>query len=122
VSLLRKLIRSRRRNEISELFVRRAERFQSECGWCGKTIGDDEPVVAVGGRVHPGVDLSLVEGKVLELRFEAAEKTILTGVAGFDSPAKAEGKDIIFMTCSDDCGHQVQAAFAAELARGLTIR
>ena len=122
VSLLRKLIRARRRNQVSDLFVRRAERFQAECGWCGKTIGEDEPVVAVGARVHDGIDLSLVEGKVLELRFEVAEKTILAGVASFDSPAKAEGKDIIFMACSDDCGHHLQAAFADELERGLTIQ
>jgi hypothetical protein len=26
------------------------------------------------------------------------------------------------MTCSDNCGHQVQAAFADELARGLIIQ
>jgi hypothetical protein len=122
VSQLRKLIRARRRRQVSELFARRAERFQAECGWCGKTIGEDEPVVAVGGRVHDGIDLSLVEGKVVELAFEVAKKTILAGVAGFDSPAKAEGKDIVFMACSDDCGHRLQAAFADELARGLDIR
>ena len=122
MSQLRKFIRSRRRNKVAELFARRAERFQTECGWCGKTIGEDDPVVAVGGRVHAGIDLSLVEGKVLELTFEIAKKTVLAGVAGFDSDAKAEGKDIVFMTCSDECGRHVQAAFADELAHGLTIQ
>jgi len=122
MSQLRKFIRSRRRNKVAELFARRAERFQTECGWCGKTIGEDDPVFAVGGRVHAGIDLSLVEGKVLELTFEIAKKTVLAGVAGFDSEAKAEGKDIVFMTCSDECGRRVQAAFADELAHGLTIQ
>ena len=122
VSQLRKFIRSKRKGRVADLFARRAERFQRECGWCGKTIGEDEPVVAVGGRVHEGVDLSLVEGKVLELTFEVAGKTVLAGVTGFDSEAKAEGKDIIFMTCSEDCGRLVQTAFADELTRGLSIQ
>src|SRR5437899_12671694 len=121
VSHLRKFIRSKRRRQIAELFARRAERFQAECGWCGKSIGDDDPVMAVGGRVHERIDLSLVEGKVIELTFDIAGKTVLAAVSAFDSPAKAEGKDIIFMACSDDCGRQVQAAFADELTHGLAI-
>lgn len=122
MSQLRKLIRSKRRRTIANVFARRAERFQNECGWCGKSIGEDEPVFAVGGRVHSGVDLSLVEGKVVELTFQVAEKSVLAGVAGFDSEAKAEGKDLIFMTCSEECGRLVQVAFMDELTRGLSIR
>ena len=122
VSRLRNFVRSRRRRQVSDLFARRAERFQQECGWCGKTIGEDEPVFGVGGRVHEGIDLSLVEGKVIELTFETAGKTVLAGVAGFESDAKAEGKDIIFMTCTEECGRLIQAAFADELTRGLKIQ
>jgi hypothetical protein len=122
VSQLRKLIRSKRRRQIQDLFARRAERFQSMCGWCGKHVGEDEPVVAVGARAHEGIDLSLVEGKVIELTFELSGKTVLGGVTGFESEAKAEGKDVIFMTCSDECGRQIQTAFAEELARGLAFQ
>ena len=104
------------------MFARRAERFQAGCGWCGKAIGENDPVVAVGGRVHEGVDLSLVQGKVIELTFDLSGKTVLAAVAAFDSDAKAEGKDVVFMTCSDACGRRVQTAFAEELARGLTIQ
>jgi hypothetical protein len=122
VSLLRKFVRNKRRREAADVFARRAELFQSECGWCGKFVGDDEPVMAVGGRVREGIDLSQVEGKVIELRFEAADRTVLAGVAGFDSDAKAEGKDIIFMTCSEECGRLVQAAFEEELTHGFRIQ
>jgi len=66
--------------------------------------------------------LSAVEGKIIELTFEAAGRTVLAGVAGFDSDAKAEGKDIIFMTCSEDCGLHIEAAFTDELPRGLKIQ
>lgn len=123
MSYLRKLIRANQtRKKTNRLFARRAERFQAECGWCGKAIGEDDPVVAVGGRVHEGIDLSLMAGKVIELAFDVSGRTVLAAVTAFDSDAKAEGKDIIFMTCSDVCGEQVQSAFADELARGLTVR
>ena len=116
---LRKFSRSRRRPH-AEIFARRAERFQSECGWCGKEIGEDEPVVAIGGRTHAGLDLSLLQGKVVELKFEAVDRIILAGVSAFDSDAKSEGKDLIFMTCSDECGREMQAAFAQDLARAVS--
>jgi hypothetical protein len=79
-------------------------------------------VADLSSSVHETIDLSLVEGKVIELKFEAAEKTVLAGVSGFDSDAKAEGKDIIFMTCSKDCGRLIQAAFSEELSRGLELQ
>lgn len=119
---MRKFIRAKSRARAADIFARRAERFQRECGWCGKTIGEGEPVVAVGVRVHEGVDLSSVEGKVLHLTFEVVGRTVLAAVAGFDSDAKAEGKDVIFKTCSKDCGRLVQAAFADEVTRGLSIQ
>jgi hypothetical protein len=119
VSQLRKLLRAKRRSHAELLFARRARSFQSACGWCGKHIGEDDPVVAVGGCVHKGIDLSLVAGKVIELRFEVSHKTVLAAVTGFDSEAKAEGKDVVFMTCSDDCGREIKRAFENELAHGL---
>ena len=85
-------------------------------------MGDDDPVVAVGARVREGLDLSLVEGKVIELTFGVSGRTVLAAVAAFHSDAKAEGKDVVFKACSDACGEQVQAAVAGELSRGLTIQ
>jgi len=67
------------------------------------------------------LDLSSVQGKVVEVRFEAAAKTILCAVAAFDSEAKAEGKDILVMTCSDECGRQIRDAFTQELDRAFKV-
>ena len=122
MSHLRKFMTAKRRRQAEDLFARRAERFQRECGWCGCSIDDDDPVVAVGARVHEGIDLSRVEGKVIEIAFTVAGKTVLAAVTGFQSEAKIEGKDIIFMVCSDDCGSQLRLVFADELARGLSIQ
>jgi hypothetical protein len=101
-----------------EIFRRRAERLQSECGWCGESIGEDQPVFGIGGKAVPGIDLSLVQGKVIELALEAAGKHVLAAVSAFDSDAKKEGNDLMFMVCSETCGRQLQTAVASELARG----
>jgi hypothetical protein len=100
-----------------EIFRRRAERLQSECGWCGKSIGEDQPVFGIGGKALPGIDLSLVQGKVIEIDLETAAKHVLAAVPAFDSDAKKEGNDLMFMVCSEACGRQLQAAVAGELAR-----
>ena len=103
------------------VFAQRARRFQSECGWCGKAVGEDAPVVMVGARLHRGIDDSLVAGKVIELSFPSTQKTVLAAVTGLDSQARAEGKDVVFMTCSDECGHEINRAFEIELAHGLDL-
>src|SRR5258706_6811074 len=103
--------------QAEEIFRRRAERMQSECGWCGKSIGEDQQVFGVGGKALPGIDLSLVQGKVIEIELDTAAKRVLAGVPAFDSVAKAEGNDLMFMVCSEACGRHLQTAVAGELAR-----
>lgn len=100
-----------------EIFRRRAERLQSECGWCGEAIGEDEPVFGLGGKAHPGIDLSLVQGKVIELVLGTGTKSVLAAVSAFDSDAKKAGNDLMFMVCSEACGRELQEALAGELAR-----
>jgi hypothetical protein len=100
------------------IFRRRAERLQSECGWCGESIGEDEPVFGIGGRALPGIDLSLVQGKVIEISLGGVARQVLAAVAAFDSDAKRAGNDLMFMVCSKTCGQRLQAAVAVELARG----
>jgi hypothetical protein len=101
------------------IFRRRAERLQSECGWCAGRIGEDQPVFGIGGKALPGIDLSLVQGKVIEIILDTAAKPVLAAVAAFDSDAKKAGNDLMFMVCSERCGRQLQAAVAGELARQL---
>lgn len=105
-----------------EIFRQRAERLQSECGWCEEEIGEDEPVLGIGGKALPGIDLSLVQGKVIEIALETAGKHVLAAVSAFDSDAKKAGNDLMFMVCSEACGRQLQAAVAGDLARGRLSR
>jgi hypothetical protein len=108
----------RRPGSPDAIFRRRAERLQSECGWCGGSIGEDEPVFGIGGKALPGIDLSLVQGKVIEITLESAGKSVLAAVSAFESDAKRAGNDLMFMVCSEACGRNLQTAIAAEVARG----
>ena len=98
------------------IFRRRAARLQSTCGWCGRSVGKDDPVFAVGAAVRPGIDLSAVQGRVIEVELPTAHKVILAGVANFDSDAKRDGSDFMFMTCSEKCGKSLKAAVSEDIA------
>lgn len=110
--------KQRRAENAERIFRERAQRLQSECGWCGRPIGEDEPVFGISGKALPGIDLSLVQGKVIEIALERAGKRVLAAVPAFDSDAKRAGNDLMFMVCSKACGHELQAAVAVELAQG----
>ncbi len=112
---MRKSKRTISDKKAERIFRKRAEKLQSECGWCGKAIGDEEEVFGVSGKALPGIDLSLVQGKVIEITLTTG-RHLLAGVAAFDSDAKRAGTDLMFMVCSESCGQQLKAAISAELA------
>jgi predicted nucleic acid-binding Zn ribbon protein len=95
-----------------------ADRFHSTCGWCGKTIPPDTEVFGFGAKLRPDVDLSDKAGQVVPVYFVGHDKTVLAAVAGLDSDAKREGKDVVFMICSEACGHLLRAALQGEIRRG----
>lgn len=122
MSKLRKYVRARRRRSVEEeIFRERAERLTRECGWCGKGVGEDDPVYGVSAVARKGIDLSLVQGKVIELVLGTSDKVVLVAVSAFDSPAKAEGADLVGMTCSEECGRRLKLAFQSEIARNSSL-
>ena len=104
----------RRRTEPRSLL----DRFQTTCGWCGKEIPAGTPVFGAGARVRSGIDLSSREGQILELVLMLPKKTVLAGVTTSDSLAKADGKDLMFMACSERCARDLQRAVEREIELG----
>jgi len=88
----------------------RNERFQSTCGWCGKHIPEDTEVFGAGARAHGNIDLTPHAGTVIEMALLSVDKTVLVAVTGLDSEAKRRGHDLMFMTCSDECGEKLRRA------------
>jgi hypothetical protein len=104
----------RRKKKAPDLF----DRFQSTCGWCGKTIPPNTEVFGGHGTARPGVDLFQKAGQVMPLYLTGPEKTVLITVAGLDSDARRDGYDFVYMTCSEACAVSLRAAFQGEIELG----
>jgi hypothetical protein len=94
------------------------ERFLSTCCACGKAIGSDQEVFAASARAKPGVDLSREQGQVIELQLLLPGKVVLAAVAGKDSQARRDGKDLLFMCCSARCADAINAVLQDEIDIG----
>jgi len=90
------------------------EHYLSVCAWCGKAVPEDTERFAVGGKAKEGALLRKHAGRVIIVWLGDREVPCL--VVTPDSPAKKDGKDFIFMFCSEQCGREMKAAFLAEVA------
>jgi hypothetical protein len=98
---------SRRTRRISQ------EQATNQCAWCNKKIGPDDELFSVGAKAQPWVKLP--EGGVLELSVDATHKRVLAIVAARDSPAKQAGNDLLFATCSQECGDALKSALQKQI-------
>jgi hypothetical protein len=81
-------------------------------------IGEDSPVFAIGGKTRPGVDLSQFEGAAMRMRLLTLDRDVVVIVPSRDSDAKRDGKDVLFMTCSERCGRELKAVLKEETVLG----
>jgi hypothetical protein len=86
------------------------EEALSRCAWCGKTIAEDVEVFGMGGKLRPGIDLSAYEGAAVRITVATHGKDLIAVVPAADSDARREGKEILFMTCTEACGLDLKAA------------
>ena len=91
------------------------EQFVSTCGWCGGSIHPGQEVFGGGGKARPDFDISGLAGQILPVRLDTIGKTVLIGIAGLDSEAKSDGKDFVFMTCSEACAIKLRQAFQSAI-------
>ncbi len=78
------------------------------CAWCKVEIPEDDEVFGLSGSVKDTSDLKTLDGDkvTLELNSETAN-----GFAPpFYSDAKREGRDVIFMLCSEKCAGELEEA------------
>jgi hypothetical protein len=88
------------------------------CCWCGRHIGDDSPLYAIGVKVKPGVDISEYEGGVMAIQMTTQPMQMYAVVTGADSQAKSEGKDLMFVLCSEECGEDLKNFLNSEILMG----
>ncbi len=77
------------------------------CAWCRREIPEDAEVFGVSGKFRPGVNMKDQEGKVVPLVFGGEGRVVPAIITPADSPAKRDGKDLMFMLCSEKCCNEL---------------
>lgn len=96
--------------------------YTNTCAWCRKRVPEQHERFGFGAKALAGVDLSGVEGTMIEIQLASARKTVPVGVTGPDSPArKQQGFHLYFMTCSEECCRQLQAAVSEDIQMGRSL-
>ena len=90
----------------------------SRCAWCQNRIYDDMEVFGFGAKLKPDVDLSEYESHCIQLDLVSEEKPVYMMVSAQDSEAKREGKDCMFLVCSEACGKKLKDVLEEEISLG----
>ena len=90
----------------------------SRCAWCQDRIYDDMEVFGFGAKLNPDVDLSEYESHCIQLYLVSSEKPVYMMVTAQDSEAKSEGKDCMFLVCSEGCGKKLKDILEKEISLG----
>ena len=90
----------------------------SRCAWCQSQITDHMEVFGLGAKLKSNVDLSEYEGHCIELDLASEDKSVYMMVAAQDSEAKNDGKDGMFLVCSEKCGKKLKNVLKKEISLG----
>jgi hypothetical protein len=90
----------------------------SRCAWCQNRIYDDMEVYGFGAKLKPDIDLSEYESHCIQLDLVSEEKPVYMMVTARDSEAKSEGKDCMFLVCSEECGKLLKDVLEKEISLG----
>ena len=84
------------------------------CAWCYRRLSDDEEIFGFGANANPELELTDREGEFVTLSLSLTEKTIVALVAQKESNAKEASYDLLFLTCSEECAHDLKDALELE--------
>jgi hypothetical protein len=90
----------------------------SKCVWCQSHITDHMEVFGFGVKLKSNVDLSEYEGHCIEIGLASEEKPVFMMVTAQDSEAKKEGRDGMFLVCSEKCGKKLKKVLEKEISLG----
>jgi hypothetical protein len=88
------------------------------CAWCQSHIYDEMEVFGFGAKLKPNVDLSEYESHCIQIGLVSEEKPVYMMVTSQGSEAKSEGKDCMFLVCSEGCGKKLKNVLEKEISLG----
>jgi hypothetical protein len=88
------------------------------CAWCESHINDTMEVFGLGAKLKPDIDLSEYESHCIEIDLVSKEKSVYTMVTAQGSEARNDGKDCMFLVCSEECGKNLKNILEKEISLG----
>jgi hypothetical protein len=88
------------------------------CAWCRNPINDEMEVFALGAKLKAKFDLSEYESHCIQIGLVTEDKPIYMMVTAQGSQAKNEGKDGMFLVCSEECGKKLKKVLNKEISTG----
>ena len=89
-----------------------------QCAWCQSKIDDHMEVFDFGVKFKSDVDLSEYETHCIQIDLISEEKPVYMMVTARGSEAKNEGKDRMFLVCSENCGNKLKKVLEKEISIG----
>lgn len=90
------------------------EKLSHICAWCTQEILEDDDVFGFGAKASHGIDLTGKEGEFVSLNLALRDKVVFALIPAKSSAPKAEGYDMVFITCSEDCAQFLKDALELE--------
>jgi|SRR5262249_32967780 len=86
-----------------------------KCGWCQDEIPEDTELFGIGAKARDDIDITGLRGKMIDVYLAQRDRNVQALVVTEDSPAKREGKDLLFVTCSESCSEALRQAVGKEI-------
>ena len=86
-----------------------------KCGWCEDEIPEDTELFGIGAKARDDIDIKELRGKVIDIYLAQRNRSVQAVVVTADSPASREGKDLLFVTCSESCSEALRQAVGKEI-------
>ncbi|HCX29027.1 MAG TPA: hypothetical protein DHU55_04525 [Blastocatellia bacterium] len=86
-----------------------------KCAWCGDDIADDVELFGIGAKAGPDIDLAGQEGTLIDIFLARKDRNVQALVVTRDSPAKREGRDLLFVACGESCAEALRQAVGKEI-------
>lgn len=101
-----------------ELYIIPDSEALSQCAACRGGINEMTEVFGLGIKLKPEVDLSEFESHCIELDLVSEDKSVYMMVTARGSEAKNDGKDGMFLLCSERCANQLKQVLEKEVSLG----
>ena len=87
----------------------------SACACCQKEITDETDIIDLGIQVNSNVDLSDYASHCIEIELASQSQPVHMLVTAAHSDAKKEGKDGLFLLCSQSCADKFKQILQDEI-------